>query len=376
MQWFKKLFPKRDASPVRASSPSRFRMKWFKRSTVATDREPQLSPLRSEVDVVPKTEINTAARQALNNISIALGETPVDESSGSSKPLEENDAADNKRIRIGCENKYCCGVNKSQRAHQGVDKSIQNFRSSKSSIENLRQADNSVKVADGSIISETERRQLAHAGNNVKNADCITFFDPFFDYGKLERPDSAQTSQVDTSTEGHGQYVHLKSKSERNYSHNFDLFSINNKLESAVDKSHLNCELLSNVEKQLDESKYNLLNCKIFNNEYRKAQSELGSGCIEGWKLEDFNDDLMSTPMSEDTSAIKEFYRLSTDCHVLLHYQDIVEETGCAAESLSNDLTDLIAWIVLKGKEITEERKISKTFSIKTILNFFRKSSK
>lgn len=344
MQWFRKSSSKRDASP---SNSSNVIMRWFRRSTVAT------SPLQREVDVVPRTEI-AASRQTLNNINLALN--------GAESPGETSGSSHGKVVSS---NKNCCDVH-IERADN--DESIKCLKNSKSPlIDKLRAADSARSIDDNE--SETECRRPI---GNVKNRDYIVFLDPCVDYGRLECPDSHYPSLVDFPTVHHGRYVQLKTKQQRNYSNNYDLFTTSDKLETVEKhKSELNYKLLSDIERRLDASKYNLINCRVYNSEYRKV-----SGCVANWPLEDFNDDAKSTRMNEDTRTIKEFYRLSIESDVLIHYQDVKVETGQAIESYSRSFLNFLTWLSLKGKEITEEHKAKDFSLINAIANFFRNTKK
>lgn len=361
MMWFKKLLSKRDVSQSNTSTM----MNWFKRSRAEQDKEQEL---KTEIDVVPQTEI-TASRQALNNINIALN---ADESAGeSSGKYYEKSVNDENKM---CKNKYCCGsISQVEPPLNGVDESIKDYRNSKSTlIDNLRGADNKAHES-GSIFNETECRRPSRIIKNVKNDDYIIIFDPFVDYGRLECPDSAYPSVIDYPSIRYGRYVQLKSKKNRHYSNNFDLFTTSDKPKLDDDKSPFDYKLLSNVEKQLDETKYNLLKCKLYNQEYRRIHTK-GSNCTVDWVLEDFNDDKKSTRMSDDTRTIKEFYRLSIDSHLLVHFQDIVVDTGRTVESYSKSFLNFFTWLALKGKEINEQHKTAKTSWIKAILSCFKKS--
>lgn len=346
IKWFRKSFSKRDESPSKSFSSNKI-MRWFTRSTVAT------SPLQREVDVVPKTEI-TASRQTLNNINLALNSA---ESSGeTSGNLHEKGVSSSK---------YCCDEHvESERADN--DESIKCSKNSKSPlIDKLCAADSARSIDD----NETECRRPI---GNVKNRDYIIFLDPCVDYGRLECPDSHFPSLVDIPTAHHGRYVQLKNNQQRHYSSNYDLFTTIDKLETIEkDKSELNYKLLSDIERRLDASKYNLFNCRAYNKEYRKI-----SGCDEIWPLEDFNDDAKSTRMNEDTRTIKEYFRLSIESDVLIHFQDLKVETGQAVESHSRGFLNFFTWLLLRGKEITEEHKTKDFSLINTIANFFKNTKK
>lgn len=349
MKWFRKLFPKRS---VKSSKSEQSTMNWFKQATdMSEDNRPTL---RSEIDVMPRTEF-TASRQALNNmISIALGEG---ESSGTANVSNNKD----------CRNKFCCG-SEAQRADNGDDESIKHFKSkSKSQLID--------ESAEGSSNDESVSRRPSKAAKYVKNSDYIVYFDPYVDYGRLECPDSLYPSIIDYPTIRFGKYVHLKTQKERNYCDSFDLFTTSDKLCSAeIDKSSLNYKLLSNVEHCIDEAKFNLLNCKIYNDEFRNLRERLGFAFIHD---EDFNDDNKSTRMSADTRAVKEFYKLSVDGNLHVHFNEITVETGQPDEVLGKKtFANFVKWLALKGKEIKEEHKISDGSWIKTFLKLFARTSK
>lgn len=365
MKWFKKLLQQRDASPRESSSKV---MKWFNRSTVEQEVEQEEeAPLRSEIDVVPKTEFS-ASRQTLNNINIVL---KAGESSEVRRKYQGK--LDNK---TGCSNKCCCGnpavdSKPAELADNGDDESIKNYNNSKSTlIDNLWETDNNARASEGSTVNvnETECRRPSKVTKHVNNNVC---FYHTVDNGRVDCPDSMYPSMPDPC----GKYVELKSKRQRQYCENCDLFTTSDKPKS-VDKSPLNYSLLSNVEKELDESKYNLRNCKSYNEEYRAIHTRLRLDKDIDWKAEDFNDDNMSTRMSEGTQTVKEFYRLSNDSHLLLHFHNIKVETGRVDELHQKKFSNFLAWFALKGKEITEEHKISETSWITRVLNLFKMKSK
>lgn len=347
MKWFKKLSLKSDAKSSKVSSNNMF-VRWFKKSTDET--------LKLELDVVPRTEI-TSSRQALNNISYSLNGA---ESSGESSGISHR-----KGSRSHCTNKHCCDNDvESQQADNGDDESIK--KNSKSPlIDKLRAADKAQSIDDNEPETKC-RRPLG----NVKNRDYIIFFEASVDYGRLECPDSFYPSVIETPTVvRQGRYVQLKNKQQRNYSDNYDLFTTTDKLEpNENNKSELNYKILSDVERQLDTARYNLLNCRLYNAEYRSI-----SNFADDWPLEDFNDDAKSTRMSEDTGTIKEFYRLSNESDVLIHFQDVCVETGFNYEQYSTSVLNFLTWCTLKGDEITEENKVEKSSWLKAIVTFFKK---
>lgn len=369
MKWFRRSSPKRDASPSKSpSTPTMFR--WFRRSTVERRENP--SQLKSEIDVVPRTEI-TASRQALDNINVALhaGESSGATSKTTGEGLDQE-------TRSACINQYCCGLKiHSEQDDNGEDESIKNYKNCKSFIDNLRAADNNAHAFEESFAIETSRRRLSTDTKYVKNHDYIIFFDPCFDYGMRECPDSMYPSVIDAPAVRYGKYVQLKTRQQRQYSCSYDIFTSSDTLNSdGIDKSSLNYRLLSNVEKQLDSASFNLLNCHIFNTTCRRIQSIYGTIDDESSMHEDFNDDNKSTRMSGDTRIIKEFYRLSLESHILIHFYDIKIERGRSVEPHPKKFFNFLNWITLKGKEITEEQKIEGASWIKAILKFWKKIRK
>lgn len=343
MTWSKKSSPKNDASQSKQSFFASI-MKWFRKSTAVRENSPEPSPLQTEENVVPKTEF-TASRQALNNINLALG---AGESSGESSGALK---IDNKS---GCKNKYCCDV--SEQAHQPDDKcddeSIKDNKNSKTTlIENLRAADNSARATDGST-NETERRP-----SNVKNSDFII---APLDYLRLECPDYSFPSILDNSG----------LKNRRFYMQNCELFLSKDKSKSEDDeKTPLDFWLLSNLEKHLDETKFNLLRCKAYNKNWQRIKGISQSG------FEDFRDDGRNVLMSDDTRAIKIFYNLTMESDILMHFQEITIDFGLTVETYSRGCLSFFKWLALKGKEIKESHKV-KTSWIKAIFKFFSELSK
>lgn len=371
MMWFKRSSPKRDASPSKCpSTPTMFR--WFRRSTVERRENP--SQLKSEIDVVPKTEI-TASRQALDNINVGLH---AGESSGAASKMTGEGFAQEKQS--ACINQYCCGLKiRSQQDDNGDDESIKNYKNCKSFIDNRRATDNNAHAFEEAFATETgrPRRRLSTDAKYVKNHDYIIFFDPCFDYGTRECPDSMYPSVIGAPVARYGKYVQLKTRQQRHYSCSYDIFTSSDILNSdGIDKSSLNYRLLSNVEQQLDSSSYNLLNCHIFNMTCLQVQSIHGTKSDVSRMNEDFNDDTKSTRMSGDTRIIKEFYRLSLESHILIHFHDIKIERGCSVEPHPKKFFNFLNRITLKGKEITEGQKIEGASWIKAILKFWKKIRK
>lgn len=335
--------------------------KWIKRSKDVQNDEEVPSPLQNEIDVVPRTEI-TASRQTLENINIALsvGESSSGEVSG--KKLESL----NENVNSG--NNFCCGTV----IDCDNDDAAKNCKTSRVTLtDTLRAADNNAHASQRSLLDETVYRPSPV----IRNDDYIEYYDSYVDYGRLEVPDSIYPSMGGLSSVRQAPFVELKSRRERNTSDTNDLFNNTDQIRTSIDKTPLNYELLSNVEKNIDDSRFNLDNCRAYNKEYRAINQVLGSNCMGGWKLEDFNDDGKSTRMSNDTKTIKEFYRLSIDSSILIHYHDISVHVGRSEVSATEKFLDFCLRIFFKGKEITEKHKIQRSW-IKECLKFFRKRSK
>lgn len=198
MQWFRKLFPRRDAKSKSLISI----MKWFKKSTVDHTLSQSCSPLKNEIDVVPKTEFS-ASRQTLNNINIAL---KVGESSG--EPTLKNQHVEDSKKKC-CENKHCCGAfiqdSQDDLADCGDDESIKNYKNSKSTlIDILRRADNNAHASKGSspdAINETDCRRENVVMKAIENGDYIIYFAPnSVDYERIEVPDSLYPTLIEYSS--------------------------------------------------------------------------------------------------------------------------------------------------------------------------------
>lgn len=170
----------------------------------------------------------------------------------------------------------------------------------------------------------------------------------------------------------------MKSVEIEKFSQSFNTSATNYKLKAAGDDNFpINYELLSNDEKQNDKTNFNLLNCKIFNSKLKKIRKLLGFDSTDLPSIEDYNDDNKSTRMSDDTKAIKEFYKLSIESNILIHFQDICVETGREKTSNSgNNFMNFLTRMFLEGDEITEQLKVEKTPWIKKFLNFFKAKSK
>lgn len=351
-------------------------MKWFKKSTVDQRLARNCSLLKDEKDVVPKTEFS-ASRQTLENINIALY---GGESSGVPSKIKHSDGSAKQK---GCANKYCCGGfahdSQDDLTDYGDDESIKNYKNSKSTlIDNLRRADNNAHASEGSssgAFIETDCRRSSVVIKEITNADYIICYNPSAnDNGRLEVSDSSYQC-VDCP--GFGPYIQLKSKRERHLSQTFDLFTSSDKLKAPEhDKLSFNYQLSSNVEKKLDESRYNLYNCKMYNRTMVRARKLHGHEYSELSSIEDFNDDGKSTRMSDGTKTIKEFYKLSIESNILIHFQNISVELGREKKLYENSFWNFLTRIFLGGDEITEKRTVKESSWIKKLLNFFKAMSK
>lgn len=367
MNWFRKLSQRKSASQVKSTKTTSV-FKWWRKSTVGEDEGEAPLPLQNEVDVVPKTEIQVS-RQTLDNISYTFGESSSGEANDTGKQPEKR----------SCENKHCCETEINTQPGEIIDKgdgeAIKNQKSIKTTfIDNLRAADLKEHMFD-EIVCRLPSKVI----KNVKNAEYIIHFDPYVDYGRMECPDSTYPSLIDYPSVRYGRYVELKGRKDRQYSETFDLFTKSDNIKTVFDKATVNYRLLSNIEKNIDESKHNLLKCRIYNRRYDEIRKRLGFENVGVWKSEDFNDDCKSTRMTDDTRTIKEFYRLTNENHILIHLEDISVQTGRSEEeqkpNTKKDFIDFLDRIFFKGKEITERHKKSGS-CLKEIVGFFRKKSK
>lgn len=326
--------------------------KWIKRSKdVKSDED---NPLQQEIDVVPRTEI-TASRQTLENINIALsaGESSSGEASGKKlESLNENDK---------CANKFCCGIE-----CDNADAARLCKASKVNLTETLRAADNKAHASRGSIPDATVH---CRSSPLPRTDDYTQYYDDHVDYGRLEVPDSVYASVNGLAAP----FVELKSRRERNVSETTDLFNNTNRIKIPTDKTPLNFELLSNVEKNIDESRFNLYNCWAYNEECRAIDRALGTNRMAEWRLEDFNDDGKSTRMGIDTRTVKEFYRLNIDGQILIHFHDIAVQVG--QTSVTEKFLDFFFRLFFRAKEITEKQRVPRNW-MKDFCKIFRKRSK
>lgn len=335
MKWFKKSShsDSEDKTLKEKNGKSKTRLKWFSRNSHNNSNSATADEISNEIDIVPRTEIS-ASRQALDNITLVLNANG--ESSGEvgiTRKYRDN--------TVSCDNKYCCGAGDESHSHiknaDHVDESIKNFKTTH---------DDNDKCA---------RRQSTKLNDECKN--LYVRREPIVDYGKLEVPDSMYPSIIDWPS------INFQDEKFENSEYN---------------KKPLNYKVLSDIEHKVEASTYNIVNCMLFNYDYRRDYETLGSGCRKEWKLEDFDDDNKSTPMNEDTKTIKEFYRLSELNDVLLHYHEIIiVEASQTIECMrfKEGFFDFLSWLIFKGKEINEKHKVKKgkCLWLRNILNFFSK---
>lgn len=352
MKWFKKSLPKKDANQSKGLDM----FQWIKRSKDVRGDEATLSPLQREIDVVPRTEIS-ASRQTVENINIALsaGESSSGEASG--KKLEGLNENGN------CENKFCCGG-----VADNADAAKQCKTSKVNLTDTLRAADNNAHASRGSLPDATVHRPSPLP----RTDDYIKYYDVYVDYGRLEVPDSVYASVNGLAATPFAPFVELKSRGERNVSETSDLFNNTDRIKIPADKTPLDFKLLSNVEKNIDESRFNLYNCRAYNDECRAIDRALGTNRMTEWPLEDFNDDGKSTRMSNDTKTVKEFYRLSIDGHILIHFHDISVHVGKTEVSVSEKFLDFCFRLFFRAKEITEKQRVPRNW-MKDFFKIFRK---
>lgn len=340
MKLFKKLYQKENANEADAptapsSIPKSSFFRWFTKKSsavAATVEEGQKHKNNiAEIEFVPKTEI-TGSRQALSNIQLTFH----GESSGVSRnsTRDNNDEVDTKAKR-GCENRFCCGVvtksrstiEENENADDGDDESIKSFHHKNFTLYK------SQSQSEASLHETNSRRSSNLHVDSSK--DFYICYEPAIDYGRLEVPGSDYPSVMDWPSINYGDFIEVKKKKKKP---SYDIFS--------------------SIEHQLDESKYNILNCMLFNCQYHHYYDSLGSGCRPSWKLEDYNDDYKNTPMDHDTKTIKEFYRLNELSDILVHYHDVIVEASHSFGRMKEGIIGFMSWLVFKGKEIKEHHKI------------------
>lgn len=354
MKWFKRSSPRRDESP---SNDSKGFIRWFKRSSNATDK------LRQEVDVVPKTEINSS-RQALNNINLALNNA---ESSGEASGLSVE-----KTSKKTCDNKFCCGDDlvDTKRADNDVDESIKANNSKSRFIVKLLKAEETPPI-DKKVTETASRRRVEQIKNSDDDSDNV-------EYGRMECPDSPYTNLIvvypGTRLENEAPVEKKKADKLRSSAKPVKP----NALEKEIDEiSELNYTLLSKIEKGANPTKYNLSHCRQFNDHcYAINRFQ--------WPYENFNDD----KQNDDTRTIQEFHRLSYDANVLLHFLDIdieIDQSFDGDYDLkpedSQKLLEFSQWMELRGAEMTGDDMPKRSWIMaiveffKALRNFFSKSN-
>lgn len=317
MRLFKKLSQNGDVNGIKEKEVKKSSFfSWFVKSTAGDEKKNGHSLTLSEL--VPSAKIS-ASRQASSNIQLTLH----GESSQSSECARDDDEVGRISNRE-CENKFCCGVmSKNHSLQENADKNDESIKSfyCKNFTPNNDQ-------------HETLSRRSSRLYEDRKN--FFICYEPAMDYGRLEVPDSIFPSIM-----------------------NWPSINYANVVETNEKKPPTNYELLSNIEHNLDESKYNILNCMLFNHNYQHEHQSLGSGCRPAWKIEDFDDDNNNTPMNRDTKTIKEFYRLSELDDILLHYNDIAIEASHTVGRMKDGFFGFMSWLAFKSKEIKEKHKIA-----------------
>lgn len=285
---------------------------WLARSTAEVECNHRQSLTVSEL--VPNAKIS-ASRQVYSNIQLALH--------GESSDSTRDDDEVGRIASLECDNEFCCGVVSKSHSHleraDNGDESIKTFKRK--------------KVTPNSN-HETLSRRSSRLFDDRKN--FFICYEPAIDYGRLEVPDSIFPSVMNYPSIKYGDIIEI-----------------------SEEKKPTNYEVLSSIEHNLDQSKYNLLNCMLFNHDYQHEHKSLGSGCRPAWKVEDFDDDNNNTPMDRDTKAIKEFYRLSELDDILLHYNDIAIEASHTVGRMKEGFFGFISWLVFKSKEIKEKHKVA-----------------
>lgn len=260
----------------------------------------------------------TASAEHDCKYGLALSElVPKAKISASSSQQVSSSVQQHKESNTFSRDDFCCGViSKSHSLLEHADKDDESIKSFQRK-----------KFTPNKDQHETLSRRSSRLYDDRKN--FYICYEPAIDYGRLEVPDSIFPSVMNWPS-NYGDIVDMSEKT--------------------------NYKVLSNIEHNLDQSKYNILNCMLFNHDYQHEYQSLGSGCRPAYKVEDFDDDNNSTPMDLDTKNIKLFYRLSELDDILLHYNDIAIEASYSVGRMEGFL-GLMSWLVFKGKEIKEKHK-------------------
>lgn len=316
MNLFKKLslLGSDSGKQVKEMKKSKF-LSWFSKSTeVEATAEDECKHSQNLSELVPNSKIS-ATRQVYSNIQLTLH----GESSRSSECARDDEVGG--IANRECENEFCCGgMSKSHSHLKHADKGDESIKSSQR------------KNFTPNSEHETLSRRSSRLYDDRKN--FFICYEPAIDYGRLEVPDSFFPSVINWPSINYGDIIEI---SEERHSTNY--------------------EVISSIEHNLDQSKYNIFKCMLFNHDYKHEHQSLGSGCRPEWKVEDFDDDNNNTPMDRDTKAIKEFYRLSELDDILIHYNDVAVEASHTVGRMKEGFFGLISWLVFKGKEIKEKEQ-------------------
>lgn len=317
MRLFRKSYQNGYDKGIEASEKKRSTFfSWLSKSTVGQECNHGQILIMSEL--VPNAKISVS-RQVSSNIQLALH----GESSDSARVNDEVDTIVNRE----CRNEFSCGIVSKSHSHlEHTDKSDESIKSF--------QHKNFTPNSSDNHHHETLSRRSSRLFEERKN--FYICYEQAIDYGRLEVPDSMFPSIMDWPSINHGDIIEISEQ-----------------------KKPTNYELLSSIEHNLDQSKYNIRNCMLFNHDYKHEYKTLGSGCRPAWKLEDFDDDNNNTPMDRDTKAIKEFYRLSELDDILLHYNDIAIEASQTVGRMKDSFFGFMSWLVFKSKEIKEKHKVT-----------------
>lgn len=346
MKWFKKSSLEKDVSQSQSNLDSQSKKEkftWFRKQR-NTQNDKTSSQLLNEIDVVPKTEIQIS-RQALSNISIALG----GESSGESSKKYRGESTNDKKE---CDNKYCCAVIQPKDNFKGENETIKDH-------ENI----NDLQDAYNSAHSYNELQTAIE--NQRRNKNLINDKHDNFTHQLIAPVDKSNSECSD---------LMLPATLMELPSINNDLKNSFETFDDSAAKRNEDYLLQSNIEQNLDDRKFNLKNCMKFNIEYGWNRTSLGSGCRPKWEIEDCDDDKHNTPMHYDTKAVKEFYRLSELDDILIHFHEIDTADDAEEEVTLTGIIKYLVWFFMKGKEIDENHlvKEKKTSWLRKIKNFFK----
>jgi len=343
MKWFIRLL--RKDTDEKAKSTKKRRFKLFGSKATVEDIKEEIQ-LKNEIDVVPRTEI-TASRQALDNITLASNNI-YGESSGEST-WKRHDKGDNK---TGCGNKYCCGI-ECQSHVKTADKANESITDSKI---NKRVQIKGNKLEIPSFVTTNDNELIVENAVEAENLfyrpalACLTRDHPDFDelkpiYQHVEiKPFPTDRELIEDDFYDRTIFTPLTL--------NHPMFDESKPMYQYVDLKSRDYKLLSSIERNCINPRYNLRNCKKFNEDFHDKNDIFpeNKGKIQ-WNFQDFDDDKKSTRMHDDTAAIKDYFKLSVCGDILIH-MDIEIHEPYKARFCDDVLFGKWQWRFFKGTEV------------------------